>query len=166
MSKPDTKNLALFFSRLHPLLSTATPVVSNFSPAINRPGPSNDLTDAFRVLPALAQVLSSSSPNGVTALKESVPITAFFGPYSPDLQGFVRDFGEGSAYYDANGHYARAAPVFNTFSLGANNTLTPGHPATGAGRLEDRPAAPLPGRRDAARGRWIIAVRRQRPGQL
>jgi phospholipid/cholesterol/gamma-HCH transport system substrate-binding protein len=145
VSTPDTKNLALFFSRLHPLLSTATPVVSNFSTAISRPGPNNDLTDAFRNLPALAQVLSSSSPNGVTALKESVPITAFFGPYSPDLQGFIRDFGEGSAYYDANGHYARAAPVFNTFSLGANNNLTPVTPQQGLEGLKSGQLRRCPG---------------------
>jgi phospholipid/cholesterol/gamma-HCH transport system substrate-binding protein len=145
VSKPDTKNLALFFSRLHPLLSTATPVVSNLSLAIDRPGPNNDLTDAFRNLPALARVLSTSSPNGVTALKESVPITAFFGPYSPDLQGFVRDFGAGSAYYDANGHYARAAPVFNDFSLGANNTLTPVSPQQGLQGLKTGQLRRCPG---------------------
>jgi phospholipid/cholesterol/gamma-HCH transport system substrate-binding protein len=145
VSTPDTKNLALFFSRLHPLLSTATPVVSNFSTAIDRPGANNDLTDVFRNLPVLAQVLSSSSPNGVTALKETVPITAFFGPYSPDLQGFVRDFGEGSAYYDANGHYARAAPVFNTFSLGANNTLTPVTPQQGLEGLKTAQLRRCPG---------------------
>jgi phospholipid/cholesterol/gamma-HCH transport system substrate-binding protein len=131
VSKPDTKELPLFFSRLTALMSTATPVVSNFSQAIDKPGPNNDLTDAFRVLPELAQVLSTSSPANVTALKESVPITAPFGPYSPDLEGFIRDFGAGSAYYDANGHYARVAPLFNDFALGANNTLTPVTPQQG-----------------------------------
>jgi phospholipid/cholesterol/gamma-HCH transport system substrate-binding protein len=131
VSKPDTKELPVFFSRLASLLKTATPVVGNFSQAIDKPGPNNDLTDAFRVLPELAQVLSTSSPANVTALKESVPLTAPFGPYSPDLVGFVRDFGTGSAYYDANGHYARVAPLFNDFSLGANNTLTPVTPQQG-----------------------------------
>jgi phospholipid/cholesterol/gamma-HCH transport system substrate-binding protein len=131
VSKPDTKELPVFFSRLTSLLRTATPVVGNFSQAIDKPGPNNDLTDAFRVLPALAQVLATSSPANVTALKESVPLTAPFGPYSPDLVGFVRDFGTGSAYYDANGHYARVAPLFNDFALGANNTLTPVTPQQG-----------------------------------
>ena len=79
-----------------------------------------------------------------------MPITAPFGPYSPDLVGFVRDFGAGSGYYDANGHYARVAPLFNDFSLGANNTLTPVTPQQGLQGLQDRSAAPLPGRGDAA----------------
>ena len=145
VSKPDTKELPLFFSRLTSLLKTATPVVGNFSQAIDKPGPNNDLTDAIRVLPELAQVLSTSSPANVTALKESVPITAPFGPYSPDLVGFVRDFGAGSAYYDANGHYARVAPLFNDFSLGANNTLTPVTPQQGLQGLKTGQLRRCPG---------------------
>jgi len=145
VSKPDQKRLPLLFSRLHSLLVPATPAVRDFSLAFNRPGPSNDLTDAFRILPALAQALSTSSPDGVTALKESVPITAVFGPYSPDLQGFFRDFGEASAYYDANGHYARAVPVFDDFSLGANNTLTPVTPQQGLEGLKTGQLRRCPG---------------------
>ena len=145
VSKPNQKQLPLFFSRLHSLLVPATPVVRDFSLAFNRPGPSNDLTDAIRALPALTQALSTSSPNGVTALKESVPVTAPFGPYSPDLQGFFRDFGEASAYYDANGHYARAVPVFDDFTLGANNTLTPVSPQQGLEGLKTGQLRRCPG---------------------
>ena len=145
VSKPDLKRLPLFFSRLRPLLTTATPVVHDFSQAFSRPGPNNDFTDAIRALPALAQALSTSSPNGVTALKESVPITALFGPYSPDLEGFIRDFGQSTAYYDANGHYARAAPVFGDFALGANNTLTPVTPQQGLQGLKTAQLRRCPG---------------------
>ena len=123
-SKPTSKPLTTFFGRLTPLVSTATPVVHNFGLAFNRPGPNNDLTDFARALPALAAALSTSSPAGVTALKESAPITAFFGPYTPDLEGLLREFGQTAAYYDANGHYARLNPVFPTFKLSGNN-LTP-----------------------------------------
>ena len=145
VSKPDTKMLPVFFSRLRSLLSTATPVVSNFSTAISKPGPNNDLTDAIRNLPELAQVLSSASPHGVTALKESLPISAPLGPYSPDLEGFIRDFGEGAAYYDANGHYARVNPVFDDFSLGANNNLTPVTPQQGLAGLKTNQLRRCPG---------------------
>ena len=146
ISKPNTKELPLFFSRLTSLAKTGTPVVSNFSEAIDKSGPNNDLTDAIRELPELATVLSTSSPANVTALKESVPITGPFGPYSPDFEGFVRDFGEDSGYYDANGHYARIAPLFNDFSLGANNTLSPVTPQQGlqgltSGQLRRCPGA-------------------------
>lgn len=124
-SKPTSEPLATFFAKLRPLVTTATPVVSNFSLAINRPGPNNDLTDFVRALPQLARALATSSPASVTGLKESVPITAFFGPYSPDLVGLLRQFGQTASYYDANGHYARISPVLPDFKLGAHNNLTP-----------------------------------------
>ncbi len=124
-SKPTSKPLTVFFSKLRPLVTTATPVVGNIGLAFNRPGPNNDLTDLARALPQLARALSTASPAGVTSLRESVPITAFFGPYSPDLEGTLRGFGQTAAYYDANGHYARIGPVFPDFKLGAGNNLTP-----------------------------------------
>jgi phospholipid/cholesterol/gamma-HCH transport system substrate-binding protein len=129
VSKPDTKTLASFVTKLRPLVIAATPVVRNFSEAINKPGSSNDLTEAALALPGLARALVTASPNGVRSLEEALPVTALFGPYTPDLEGFIRSFGQGSAYYDANGHYARATAIFPDFELGAENTLKPANPA-------------------------------------
>jgi phospholipid/cholesterol/gamma-HCH transport system substrate-binding protein len=70
-------------------------------------------------------VLTTASPNSVRALRESVPITSFFGPYSPELVGTLNSFGQATGFYDANGHYAHASPVAPSFTLGANETLTP-----------------------------------------
>jgi len=124
--QPNTQSLTTLLARLQPLVTTATPVVGNFSRAISRPGSSNDLTEAFAALPALARALTTASPNGVRALQEAVPMTASFGPYSPELQGALRDFGQTTAYYDANGHYARISPVAPSFTLDTkNNNLTP-----------------------------------------
>ncbi len=131
VSKPDTKKLASFFARLAPLLNAAQPVLHNLSLAVSRPGPANDLTDAALGLPAFAHAVEVGVPSSVTALQESVPVTAFFGPYAPDLAGAARDFGTDSGYYDANGHYARTAFVFDNFKLGANNTLKPTTPQEG-----------------------------------
>lgn len=122
---PDTKSLAPFFARLQPLVREAGPVLHNLSQALSKPGPGNDLTDFALALPTLASELASGSPADVKALQESTPVTAFFGPYAPDLEGFVRTFGTSAGYYDANGQYARISAVFNNFKLGANNTLTP-----------------------------------------
>ncbi len=127
-SKPTTKPLTKLLEKLRPLFSTATPAVRNFNTAFSQPGANNDLTDLVRGLPALARTLSSSSPSAVTSLKESVPITAFFGPYAPDLAGTLRTFGQASSYYDANGHYARVSPILPDFKLGAKENLTPASP--------------------------------------
>jgi phospholipid/cholesterol/gamma-HCH transport system substrate-binding protein len=125
-SKPTVKPLTTLFTRLKPLLTTATPVVKNFSQAFSRPGPNNDLTDFANAVPGLVKQLTSSTPVTVQALQESVPITAFFGPYSTELEGTLREFGQASAYYDADGHYARLNPVFPDFAPGgAANNLTP-----------------------------------------
>jgi len=129
VSKPNTKTLANFFSKLAPLVTTATPVVGNFAQAVSRPGTNNDLTEAISALPTLARELTTASPNGVKALQESVPVTSFFGPYAPDLVGTLRTFGASTAYYDAAGHYLRLTSVVPDFKLGTNGNLTPANSA-------------------------------------
>ncbi|MEA2208877.1 MAG: phospholipid/cholesterol/gamma-HCH transport system substrate-binding protein [Solirubrobacteraceae bacterium] len=144
-SKPTVQPLTRLFTRLEPLVKTATPVVTNFSNAFSRPGPNNDLTDYINALPRLAKVLETGTPAAVRSLQESIPITAFFGPYSPDLQGTLRNFGQTSAYYDANGHYARLNPLFPDFALGANNTLKPTSAAGGLAPLKSGQLRRCPG---------------------
>jgi phospholipid/cholesterol/gamma-HCH transport system substrate-binding protein len=129
VSKPAAPLFGQFVSKLQPLVSTATPVVSNFSEAISKPGSGNDLTEAALALPQIAKTLTTASPDNVRALEESVPITALFGPYTPDLEGFLRAFGQSTAYYDANGHYARVTGMFPDFELGSENTLKPANPS-------------------------------------
>ena len=142
---PDTKTLAPLFTKLTPLVREAGPVLHNLSVALSRPGPSNDLTDSALAMPTLAQELASGSPSDVKALQEAVPVTAFFGPYAPDLEGFVRTFGTSAGYYDANGQYARLSPVFDNFKPGANNTLTPTTAQEGLQGLHTRELRRCPG---------------------
>jgi phospholipid/cholesterol/gamma-HCH transport system substrate-binding protein len=123
-SKPTSKPLTTLFNSLHGLVTTGTEPVTNFANAFSKPGANNDLTDLARVLPALYKRLVTASPVVVTGEKESVPITAFFGPYAPDLAGTLRTFGQSGAYYDGNGGYARVSPVLPSFDL-SENTLTP-----------------------------------------
>jgi phospholipid/cholesterol/gamma-HCH transport system substrate-binding protein len=144
-TKPASKPLTTLFTKLRPLVTTATPVVRNFSQAISKPGPNNDLTDAVKTLPALAAALTKATPVNVQSLRESVPITAFFGPYTPDLEGTLREFGQTTAYYDANGHYARISPVFPDFALGANNNLTPSTAAQALAGLKQGQLRRCPG---------------------
>ncbi len=144
-SRPTVKPLEQLFTKLEPLLRTATPVVTNFATAFSKPGPGNDLTDFVRALPKLAAQLETATPANVRSLQESIPITAFFGPYSPDLEGTLRDFGQTAAYYDANGHYARVSPVFPDFSLGEKDNLTPASVAQALAPLKSGQVRRCPG---------------------
>ena len=145
VSKPTTKSLTTLLERLRPLVTTATPVVKNFSLSFSRPGKNNDLTELALAIPALVKALSSSSPSTVQSLKESVPITAFFGPYSPDLAGTLRSFGQAAAFYDADGHYAHVNPVFPSFQLGSGNNLTPANTTEALSSLKSGQLRRCPG---------------------
>jgi phospholipid/cholesterol/gamma-HCH transport system substrate-binding protein len=125
VSRPATKPLYELFGKLHRLVNVGTVPVRNFHSALSKPGPNNDLTELANSLPELAKVLTSASPASVQALKESVPITAFWGPYSPDLAGTLRAFGQTGSYYEANGHYARVGLGLPNFHLGEGEQLTP-----------------------------------------
>jgi phospholipid/cholesterol/gamma-HCH transport system substrate-binding protein len=55
-------------------------------------------------------------------------VLEFIRPYTPEITGWLRDFGSSSANYDANGHYARIQPTFNAFQFTDNpagGVLTP-----------------------------------------
>jgi phospholipid/cholesterol/gamma-HCH transport system substrate-binding protein len=144
-SKPTSVPLTTLFAKLHTLVETGTPAVTYFNEAINRPGPNNDLTDLAKILPALAKQLTTAAPVTIQASKESVPITAFFGPYAPELVGTARTFGQAGSYYDADGHYARLSPVLPDFELGAENTLVPTSPGKALASLKTEELRRCPG---------------------
>lgn len=145
VSKPTNKPLVTEFSKLNTLLNLTAPTVENLSHAVSQPGPNNDLTDVMLELPSLAKALQTGSPDAVKALEESVPVTSYFGPYSPDLTGLFRDFGQDTGYYDANGHYARVGPNFGAFHLNEKNELTPVSPSQGTEGLKTGQLRRCPG---------------------
>ncbi len=130
-SKPATRRLAPFFRELRPLVRDARPTIRDLRLAITRPGMDNDLLELTRKTPRLAQVARPALRNTTAALRESTPVFDFIRPYAPDLTQWFRDFGQAGANYDANGHFGRIQPIFNTFSFSDNaagGTLTPQDP--------------------------------------
>src|SRR3954449_1042470 len=127
-SKPATKNLAKFFKELRPLVRDAEPTIADLRTLIRRKGPNNDLTELLRLAPKLQTTSKPVFAHSITALDKTQPVVKFIRPYTPDFVGWLRDFGQGASNYDANGHYARIQPIFNTFSFADNpagGTLTP-----------------------------------------
>ena len=116
-SKPATRQLAPFLRELRPLINRARPTIRDLRLAINRPGANNDLSELLGKAPRLQRVASPSLTATTRALRRSTPVLDFIRPYAPDLVGWFRDFGQTTANYDANGHYARVQPVFNSFSF-------------------------------------------------
>jgi phospholipid/cholesterol/gamma-HCH transport system substrate-binding protein len=75
-------------------------------------------------------------------------VIKFVRPYTPDLVGWLRDFGQGSANYDANGHFARIQPIFNAYSFEDNpagGTLTPIPPSQRLAGLQTGQVRRCPG---------------------
>jgi phospholipid/cholesterol/gamma-HCH transport system substrate-binding protein len=127
-SKPATKRLAPFFAALRPLVRDARPTIADLRKLIRRKGPNNDLIELLRKAPRLESTAKPVFAHSITALDKTQPVVKFIRPYTADLVGWFRDFGQGAANYDANGHYARIQPIFNTFSFADNptgGTLTP-----------------------------------------
>ncbi len=127
-SKPATRDLAPFLRELRPLVAAARPTIRDLRTLVRRPGTDNDLVEATRKLPRLQRVATPAFRTGRQALVRAQPVLEFVRPYTPDLVGWFRDFGQGAANYDANGHFARIQPIFNAFSFTDNpagGLLTP-----------------------------------------
>jgi phospholipid/cholesterol/gamma-HCH transport system substrate-binding protein len=132
VTKPVVPKLAPFFARLNKLVKTSTPTFHDFGQLLRAKGSSNDLIDLLNDLPTLARVASKSSADSIAALKKSQKVIEFVRPYAPDFTAWITKFAEATAFYDANGHYARVQPVFNAFRFddtGGDGTLTPLSPA-------------------------------------
>jgi len=129
-SRPAAAVLPRFFSQLRPLLNESVPTFQNLSAIVSQPGPFNDATDAVLHLPQLQRIGSRAFGSSITAMRKGQPVIDFLRPYSPDLVGWFRDFGQSAANYDANGHYARVMPIFGAFQYQASDdTLQPVPPS-------------------------------------
>ncbi|MBA3408678.1 MAG: MCE family protein [Solirubrobacterales bacterium] len=147
-SKPATKDLAPFLRELRPLLAASRPTIRDLRKLVRRDGEDNDLVEATRGLPALQRVATPAFDNGRQALVQLQPVLEFVRPYTPEIAGWLRDFGQGASNYDANGHYARIQPVFNAFSFKDNpagGLLTPIPPAQRLDGLETNQLRRCPG---------------------
>jgi phospholipid/cholesterol/gamma-HCH transport system substrate-binding protein len=128
VTKPVVPKLQPFFARLNKLIERSTPTFRDFGQLLNARGSTNDFTDVLRDLPELARVTSKSSRHSIDALKKSQKVIEFLRPYAPDFTAWITKFAEATAYYDANGHYARVQPIFNAFRFedsGGDGTLVP-----------------------------------------
>jgi phospholipid/cholesterol/gamma-HCH transport system substrate-binding protein len=115
-------------------VADARPTLADLSRTISSSGPDNDLIDLLHKTPKLGRQAQVVFPRAVRTLRRAQPVLEFIRPYAPELVGWFRDFGEGASTYDANGHYARIQPIFNTFSV--NDQLSALQPLLEGNRLK------------------------------
>ena len=133
---------------------------------MRRPGPDNDAVELTRKLPGFQRLASQSFRSSTRALRRAQPVFEFARPYTPELTGFLRDFGQSASAYDANGHYARVAPQFNAFSFtenGSGGVLSPRPARQPLRRPADRRGPALPRRGQPGAAGRLGAV--HRPGE-
>ena len=110
-------------------------MLEDFDKIVSQPGEFNDATDAVQHLPQLQQIASPTFRRAITAMRDGQPVIDFLRPYSPDLVGWFRDFGQSAANYDANGHYARILPIFGVFDFAPGSGGTSLQPVPPSQRL-------------------------------
>ena len=148
VSKPATRRLTPFLKELRPLVRDARPTIADLRRLVRRSGADNDLVDATRSFPGLQRVAEPSLKASRQALIKTQPVLEFVRPYTVDITGWLRDFSQGAANYDANGHFARIQPIFNAFTFSespAGGVLTPIPPEQRLDNLETGKMRRCPG---------------------
>ena len=136
VTRDNIEGLAPFLNQLGTLAAESRPAIKDFRYIVNTKGPNNDATDLTANFPSLQQTASKSFKVSESALKKSDPVINFIRPYTPEITAWLTKFGQTTAYYDAEGHYARVMPVLSAFSYDQpTNTLNALSPSERAGSL-------------------------------
>ena len=128
-SKPAVRQLAPFAASLGSFIDVAIPTIAALDNLIHNPVGTGDLTTLALETPALAAIAATAFPRLVRELNASQHQLDYLREYTPDVVGALTNLGQAGAYYDANGHYVRTAPVLNAFSLSGANELSTQFPS-------------------------------------
>lgn len=125
--EPATDRLRSVSDNLDGLLTDLRPLIADLKPTLY------DLADLLDKTPGLFDQFHKSAP-AVQQLNETyLPAVAFIRPYTPELIGWLHNFGQGFSGYDSQGHFwaATLAPGANAFDEhianppGSNPSVTP-----------------------------------------
>lgn len=100
--KPGVEQLPDVSTQLEPVLRDLRPTIAALRPTLS----------SLRILlghtPALIDGADSVLPQANQVLGDLGPALAYLRPYTPELVGWLSNWGSAAANYDANGHYLRA----------------------------------------------------------
>ncbi len=128
-SKPASRQLRQFAIALHTLTDESIPTIAALDGLIHNPSGTGDLTTLMERTPSLARLAAAVFPRLIAEMNKSQAQVDYLREYAPDLVAALTNLGQTSAYYDANGHYARTEPYFNAFGVNASNQLVPKSPS-------------------------------------
>jgi phospholipid/cholesterol/gamma-HCH transport system substrate-binding protein len=120
-ARPVAPQLTRVLRRLVPTARDAAPLLAQLRALL----PS--ARSALAGLPQLAATALPALDSTSSTLRKAQPVFAGLRPYAPDIVGglFNALAGSSSAYYDANGHYVRAA-LNAAINLGARKSIRRG----------------------------------------
>ncbi|CAN5457023.1 hypothetical protein BH11ACT8_BH11ACT8_00560 [soil metagenome] len=114
--------------RLEPVLSDLRPTIAELRPTMT------SLRQLLQYTPALLDGASTFLPQADQVLSDIGPALGYLRPYTPELAGWLSNWGSGAANYDSNGHYLRAFVQEGTTST----TINPGVLPPGIQRVLER----------------------------
>jgi len=98
---PATKKLAKTSKHLKPVMQDLRPAVADLKPTLG------SLAELLQYTPALMRSGTRTFPDVDKALDGSQDAVRFLRPYTPELVGWMSNWGSAGGNYDVNGHYAR-----------------------------------------------------------
>ncbi|MFJ8812939.1 MlaD family protein [Amycolatopsis thermoflava] len=97
--RPSMQQLASLSQNLSPLLTELRPAIADLRPTLR------SATTLLQATPALLDSTHGVLPGVTQAAGQLNPAVAFLRPYTPDLMGWLSNWGAAFANYDAQGHY-------------------------------------------------------------
>ncbi len=125
-ARPLLKDLAPAAARLpgvarqlDPVLRDLRPLVADLRPTLQAAAP------LLRNTPALFDATHQTIPQLQELVTWSQPALDFLRPYTPELAGWLSNWGAAAGNYDANGHYLRAFIQQGASSVNMNPGIMP-----------------------------------------
>lgn len=135
--RPVTDKLPQFSKNLSPVLANLRPAAAQLRPTLQ------SLSNLLDYTPALLDSAHAVAPGTDKFLSDVQPALPALRPYTPELVGWLSNWGSATANYDVNGHYMRSSINEGPTSLNADpGIIPPGisqDPYPVPGSLENQP---------------------------
>jgi phospholipid/cholesterol/gamma-HCH transport system substrate-binding protein len=99
--RPATDRLPAVARTLRPVLADLRPTVAQLRPTLG------SLGTLLQFTPGLLDSAHGALPGTDSAVTSLTPALSFLRPYTPEVVGWLSNWGSSAANYDSNGHYMR-----------------------------------------------------------